>query len=125
LAFPGSNTTGAEDAYYDTATLTEANEVHFVIEADLPAGVDEEQYAIFEFRGGDSVAPTYDMQEKYLYYNSAWSGKIRREFVLFITTPALSVNRVKVDYVGKTASASLTNIKLKQVKLIRDNYTIA
>jgi len=101
--------------------------VHFVIEADLPVGSDAEQYAEFEFRGGDSVAPTYDMQTKRLYYNSAWSGKIRREFVLFITTPALSVNRVKVDYVARSVSGAneLMNIKLKQVKLFRDNYTIA
>jgi len=123
---PGSNATGAEDAYYDTG-MTETNEVHFVIEADLPVGSDAEQYAEFEFRGGDSVAPIYDMQTKRLYYNSAWSGKIRREFVLFITTPALSVNRVKVDYVARSVSGAneLTNIKLKQVKLFRDNYTIA
>ena len=124
---PGSDVTGAEDAYYDTATLTEANEVHFVIEADLPAGSNAEQYAEFEFRGGDSVGPTYDMQSKRLYYNSSWTGKIVREFVLYVTTPALSVNRVKVDYVGRSTSGAdeLTNIKLKQVKLIRDNYTIS
>ena len=124
---PGSDTTDANDAYCDMGSMFDGDEAHVTIEATLPGGSSSWYYAEFEIRAGDPTIPSYDKITRRIYFYGSWTGTIRREFV--ITRPSGSTknwSRVKVDFIanGDGGINVLSNVKLIQVKVLRDDYTI-
>jgi hypothetical protein len=122
-----SSTTESEDAYVDLSSGITADEVHVVLEGELPASADSEEYIDVKVWALKTSLPTReDGNYHRLYYNSEWSGTIRWYIASYVDN-SHSWERVKVDYAFRSTTVAnrLSSLKLTMVKMIQDNYSIS
>jgi len=78
-----------------------------------------------EISGADIDVTNYN-DEKRVYYNAEWSGKIYYELVLYCPDQVYDIERAKVDWYAESAGAGdkLTNVKLVQVKIMESQIAM-